>query len=119
MPKTDIPIDRILIRARDGVRIAIDPASIYYLDAERGDTLVRRRGAAELVDVRRLEEIEPLLRPQGFLRIHRSFIVNLRRIREIRSRGRDLEVRLEVPVNKVLPVSRDAAAALLAAFGEA
>jgi DNA-binding LytR/AlgR family response regulator len=117
MPKSDIQLDRILIHARDGRRIAIDPATIYYLDADGGDTIVRRRSAAELIDVRRLEEIEPILRPHGFLRIQRSYLVNLRRVREIRSRGRDLEVRLE-PLNKVLPVSRDAARALLSAFGD-
>jgi DNA-binding LytR/AlgR family response regulator len=42
------------------------------------------------------------------VRIHRSFAVNLGRVRELRQRGDGAgwEVRLEPPVNRVLPVSR-------------
>ncbi|MCI0854967.1 MAG: LytTR family transcriptional regulator DNA-binding domain-containing protein, partial [Chloroflexi bacterium] len=41
--------------------------------------------------------------------IHRSYIVNLNRARELRARGeRDSEIKLDPPVNKVLPVSRTA-----------
>ncbi|MFV2045177.1 MAG: LytTR family transcriptional regulator DNA-binding domain-containing protein [Anaerolineales bacterium] len=44
-----------------------------------------------------------------FFRIHRSYIVNLNRARELRARGeRDSEIKLDPPVNKVLPVSRTA-----------
>jgi hypothetical protein len=45
-------------------------------------------------------------------------VVNLRRIRELRPRGRDWEVRLDPPVNLVLPVSRNAASGLFRLFGE-
>jgi len=37
---------------------------------------------------------------------------------EVRTRGADWELRLDPPVNVVLPVSRSALAALWAAFGE-
>ena len=52
------------------------------------------------------------------LEIHREYAVELRRIREIRRRdeGRDWEVKLEPPVNRVLPVSRGALAKLWRAF---
>ena len=60
----------------------------------------------------------PLFVPHGFLQIHREYVVNLRRIRLIRRRdeGRDWEVTLEPPVNRVLPVSRGALAELGKAF---
>ena len=55
----------------------------------------------------------------GFLRIHRNHAVNLARIQEIRRRkGReDWEVKLEPPVNQVLPVSRNQIGKQLKAFG--
>ena len=43
-----------------------------------------------------------------FFRILRSYIVNINRVLELRLRGRrDYEVKMDPPVNKVLPVSRD------------
>ena len=61
----------------------------------------------------------PFFEPHGFLRISREAAVNLRRIRDIRLRpsGRDWEVKLEPPVNKVLPVSRGALGKLWRAYG--
>jgi hypothetical protein len=46
--------------------------------------------------------------------------VNLRRVRELRPRdeGDDWEVRLEPPVNRVLPVARGELARLESAFGD-
>ena len=49
-----------------------------------------------------------------------GYAVNLRRVRELRPRdeGDDWEVRLEPPVNRVLPVARGELARLEAAFGD-
>ena len=115
-------LDRILLKLEDGSRIvrpAVDPADVYFLESDGGDTLVRLRGAKRLRDVRPLAELLPLFEPFGFLRIHRSYAVNLRRVRELRPReqGDDWEVKLEPPVNRVLPVARDDRARLEAAFG--
>jgi DNA-binding LytR/AlgR family response regulator len=59
------------------------------------------------------------LGPVGFVRIHRNHAVHPGRIREIRpdADGSGYEVRLEPPVNKVLPVSRRLLATLLRAYG--
>jgi DNA-binding LytR/AlgR family response regulator len=115
--------DRVLLHVRRGPRVvkrAVDPADVFFLEADGGDTLVRLRGATRLRDVRRLAAVAPLFEPFGFLEIHRSYAVNLRRVRELRPRGDgdDWEVKLEPPVNRVLPVARDALARLEAAFGE-
>lgn len=116
-------LDRVLLHVRRGSRVvkrAVDPADVYFLEAEGGDTLVRLRSARRLRDVRRLAEVAPLFEPFGFLPIHRAFAVNLRRVRELRLRddGPDWEVKLEPPVNRVLPVARGELARLEAAFGE-
>ena len=70
-------------------------------------------------DLRHLGTLIKQFLPYGFLRIHRNHAVNLARIQEIRRRkGReDWEVKLEPPVNRVLPVSRGQVGKLLKVFG--
>ena len=53
--------------------------------------------------------MEEILTPLGFVRIHRSFLVNPDRILELRRRrdGRGWEVVMAPPVNRVLPVSEE------------
>ncbi len=115
--------DRVLLHLADGRRPPQDPREIFFVEADRGDSLVRLRGRKRLRDVRELGEIEELLAPHGFFRIHRDTLVNLRRVRDIRPAGDGggdgWEVKLDPPVNRVLPVSRRRASDLFAAFGEA
>lgn len=116
-------LDRVLLHVRRGSRLvkrAVDPADVYLLEADGGDTLVRLRGSRPVRDARRLAEVAALFEPFGFLSIHRAHAVNLRRVRELRPRedGADWEVKLEPPVNRVLPVARGELARLEAAFGE-
>ena len=101
--------DRILLRLQDGRRIPVNPKEIYLLEAEGGETLVRTRRAQTLTDVRQLRELFDAFEPFGFAMIHRSWAVNLRRVREIRpAADSGWEVKLDPPVNRVLPVSRRA-----------
>ncbi len=111
--------DRILLHLQDGRRIPVDPQEIYLLEAEGGETLVRARQAQPLLDVRQLSELIDAFRPHGFAQIHRSWAVNLRRVREIRPASEGgWEVKLDPPVNQVLPVSRRRISALWVRFGE-
>lgn len=114
----DRGLDRVLLHVGDGLRHVVDPEDVYYLEAQDEDTLVRLRSAQPLVDMRPLGELVPLFAPYGFLQIHREHVVNLRRVNLIRRRdeSRDWEVKLEPPVNRVLPVSRGALAKLWRAF---
>jgi len=111
-------LDRVVLHLGDGVRRVVDPADVYYLETRDDDTRVRLRSARPLVDMRPMGELLPHFAPHGSLQIHREYVVNLRRIRLIRRRdeGRDWEVKLEPPVNRVLPVSRGALAKLGKAF---
>lgn len=48
-------LDRVLLHVRRGswqVKRAVDPADVYFLEADGGDTLVRLRGSCRLRDVR-------------------------------------------------------------------
>jgi DNA-binding LytR/AlgR family response regulator len=111
--------DRILLHLQDGRRIPVDPQEIYLLEAEGGETLVRTRHAKPLTDVRQLSELVDAFEALGFAQIHRSWAVNLRRVREIRpSPDGGWEVKLDPPVNRVLPISRRRISALWERFGE-
>ena len=112
--------DRVLLHLDRDLRRVTDPDDIYFLEADGGDTLVRLRGRRRSRDVRRLRDMVATLAPFGFLLIHRSYAINLIHLREIRRRdeSRGWEVRLNPPVNRILPVSRSYEGALWAAFGE-
>lgn len=115
---TERVLDRVVLHLGDGDRRVVDPADVYYLEAKGDDTRVRLRSARPLVDMRPMGYLLPHFLPHGFLQIHREYAVNLRHIRQIRRRhdSRDWEVKLEPPVNRVLPVSRGAVAKLWKAF---
>ena len=80
----------ILIHLRDFVRRPIDPADIYYLEADGDETLIRGRSSKLLRDVRSLGELSPAfenLPKPGFVRIHSNHTVNPHHIRELRHRA--------------------------------
>ena len=111
---------RILIHISRSEHRVLDPEDVYFLRASGGETEVRLRSRIPLVDVRPIGEVAPLFEPFGFVRIHREQAVNLARIRVLRLQadGRDWELKLEPPVNKVLSIARDRLAGLRAALGE-
>jgi DNA-binding LytR/AlgR family response regulator len=77
---------RLLLHLAPGLRQAMDPDDIFFVEATGDDTRVRTRAARALRDVRPLGEIEPLLLRRGFLRTHRNYLVNSRRVRQVRRR---------------------------------
>ena len=82
---------RILLHPADSLLVPIDPSHVYYLEAVGGESLIRIRRS----------------RPQ-----------NLARIRQIRRRkgSLDWELKLQPPVNRILPISRNALTKLKTAF---
>lgn len=114
------PARRVLLHLADGRRIPVEPEEVFLLEADGDETSVRTRGRRRLRDVRSLGEILGRFPRQLFVRVHRSHVVNVDRVAEIRRRPnrRDWEVRLEPPVNAVVPVSREELAALWEAYGE-
>lgn len=111
--------ERILLHLRGGLRRPVDPDDVYFVEAADGDCLVRFRGSRRVRDVRTFGAVAEVLEAHGFVRIHRGHAVNVRRVREIRPvRDGGWEVRLDPPVNRVLPVSRRQASELFEAYGE-
>jgi DNA-binding LytR/AlgR family response regulator len=109
---------KVLLHLADRVRRVVDAGDIYYLEAQGDETDVRLRTGRPLRDVRSLGEVLGDLGPLGFVRIHRNHAVHPGHVLEIRpiTSGSGWEVRLQSPVNKVLPVSRRSLAVLLAAY---
>ena len=120
MPPAASLSDRVLLHVTPARRIVVEPYDVYLLEADRNDTIVRKRGRHTIRDVRQLGQIAAVFSRHGFHRIHDKWCVNLRRIREIRRQrdGRDWEVVMQPPVNRVLSVSRARLPGLLRHFGE-
>ena len=98
---------KVLLHVSDGLRRVVETSQVYYLEATGGDTILRRPCAGKLRDIRRLGQIHSVWKRLGFVRVHRNHAVNLDRILEIplRDNGKDWELKLAPPVNRVLPVS--------------
>jgi len=111
-------VGRVLLRLSEFRHVPVDPAEVYFLEAVGEHTMVCLRSKKRLRDLRRLGTLLKQFAPYGFIRVHRNHAVNLARIQEIRQRkGRqDWEVKLEPPVNRVLPVSRGEVGKLVKAF---
>jgi DNA-binding LytR/AlgR family response regulator len=111
---------RIAIKVSTRRFVLLDVDEIYFLESDGHDTWVRTARKNRLRSVRSLGELEKIMRPLGFSRIHKSYLVNLDRVREVRLRkgdDNDWEIKLEPPVNAVLPVGRAHLAGLRRALG--
>jgi DNA-binding LytR/AlgR family response regulator len=111
---------RALLHLGDGRRVPIEHVEVFFLQSVGDETEVRTRGRRRLRDVRSLGEVLESFPAGLFVRVHRSFAVNVDRVAEVRRRpsSRDWELRLEPPVNRVLPVARGRLEALWEAYGE-
>jgi LytTr DNA-binding domain len=119
-PRMEPTTDRVLLHLGRDRRRAIDAGEVYFLEATGEATLVRLRSSKRFADVRALGKLGPLLAPFGIVRVHRNHAVNVHHVLEIRRRSGDAdwEVKLDAPVNEVLPVGRTYLKRLWAAFGE-
>jgi DNA-binding LytR/AlgR family response regulator len=100
---------KIAVRVTAGRVLLIDAAEIYFIEARDHTCLIRTARKRSYPTTMRIAEWEKALSGAGFIRVHRSLLVNLDRVREIRTRRgdhNDWELKLDPPVNAVLPVSR-------------
>jgi len=81
------PIERVLIR--DGARVQVIPVGrIDYVEAQDDYLAICAEGRQWLKN-QRMAELESQLDPRAFLRVHRSYIVNLGAIARIEPAGKD------------------------------
>jgi sigma-54 dependent transcriptional regulator, acetoin dehydrogenase operon transcriptional activator AcoR len=85
-PRADGVPKRVLAVRADHI-VLLSPEEIRYAEAARHDVwLVTDRGRMRAV-VHGIDNLERELAPFGFLRVHRGYVVNLARIREIAECG--------------------------------
>jgi DNA-binding LytR/AlgR family response regulator len=108
---------RLAVETPEGPVLLFDAADIFYLEAEEHDTLVRTARGKPYRSQRRLGELLARLPRPPFFRCHEKYVVNLARVRSIEKDGRDRQLRLDPPVNKVLPLARGRASALQKVLG--
>ena len=95
--------DRIPVR--DGARVFIVPVSkLEYVEAQDDYVALASEGKKHLKQ-QTIASLEAALDPSRFLRIHRSYIVNLERVTRIEPYGKDSHVAV-LTSGTQLPVSR-------------
>ncbi len=90
---------RFLVLRSEGKEVRVDPAQIRYIEGMSEYVKIWRDGDSQpLVVLERLKNLENTLPAGSFLRIHRSYIVNLARIRISGRDGVTLDDGTSLPV---------------------
>jgi two-component system LytT family response regulator len=96
-------LDRIAVR--DGTRVFIIPvAKLEYAEAQDDYVALAAEGKKHLKQ-QTISSLESALDPQRFMRIHRSYIVNLERVAKVEPYGKDRHIAV-LANGTQLPVSR-------------
>lgn len=97
------PLQRVLIR--DGSRVHVLPVEkIDYIQAQ-DDYVCFKSGGKEYLKQEALADLETLLDPSRFIRIHRSYILNIDRLAKLELYAKDSHVAILTDGTQ-LPVSR-------------
>jgi two-component system, LytTR family, response regulator len=84
------PLERVLVK--DGSKVHVIPIDrIDYIEAQDDYVSIKTEGKAHLKQ-QRMAELEKLLNPQKFVRVHRSYILNVERIARIELYAKDSRV---------------------------
>jgi PAS domain-containing protein len=100
------PADRV-IALRDDRWVLLDPREIRYAETDRDNVWLVTDQGRLLAAARGLDRLEQELTGRGFLRVHRGFLVNLRRVREIEQGFRGaLLLATDTRSHETVPVAR-------------
>lgn len=103
------PLQRVLIR--DGSRVHVLPVEkIDYVEAQ-DDYVCFKAGGREYLKQEVMADLETLLDPTRFIRIHRSYILNIERLAKLELYAKDSHVAI-LTDGAQLPVSRSGYARL-------
>jgi two-component system LytT family response regulator len=101
--RREVPAHRILVR--DGSRVHVVPVDeLDYVEAQDDYVCLHTRGRRHLKE-QTMGDIEAVLDPARFVRIHRSFILNIERLARVEPYAKDSRVAILRDGTK-LPVSR-------------
>jgi two-component system LytT family response regulator len=97
------PVDRLLVR--DGVRVHVIPVEkIDFIESQDDYVSIRSEGVSHLKQ-QTLADLESSLDPRRFVRIHRSYILNVERLSKLELYAKDSRVAILADGSR-LPVSR-------------
>jgi len=96
-------LERVLVRDGSDVRV-IPTEEVDYIEA-RDDAVAIHVGGESHLKAQRLSTLEERLDPKRFIRVHRSFILNIDRLRSIELYAKDSRIAILEDGTKV-PVSR-------------
>jgi two-component system LytT family response regulator len=98
-----VPLTRLLVR--EGPQVHVIPVEALDVAEARDDYLCLRAGGRKFRKEQTLSELEAQLDPVKFVRVHRSFIVNVERVARIERYAKDSRLVVLRDGSK-LPVSR-------------
>jgi two-component system LytT family response regulator len=107
--------ERIVVK--DGTRVHIFPASKLDFAEAQDDYVALASQGKKYLKQQTISSLEASLDPQNFVRVHRSYIVNLERVTRLEPYGKDSHVVILSDGSR-LPVSRAGLARLKEFLGE-
>lgn len=98
------PLDRVLVRDGGAIHV-VRPSDIDWIEARDDAVSIRRRDGSELRKQVGLGELARRLDPGRFVRVHRSYLLNVERLAGLELYAKDSRVAL-LPDGSRIPVSR-------------
>ena len=90
--KPDILPEKISLATQQAIHF-VSPANIVYCESDSNYTKIYFSDKSKLVVSKTLKEIEEVLLPYGFFRIHHSYIINLKQVsRYVKADGGSIEM---------------------------
>lgn len=92
--------EQLVLTRDDGQTVSLDPKKLVYVEASGKSQKLCFSSDSPVLVRSSLHELETLLAPHGFIRIHKGFLVNYRFIRKITSRSVLLDTDGDLPVGR-------------------
>ena len=93
------PKDLTVTVKTEGRIIQMKTSSILYIEVRKDRILFFRKDGADVTSLMSMKEVEEILPPSRFLRVHRSFIVNLDNV-EVVERNRIIFGQTYIPISE-------------------
>ena len=101
------PVSRRVIALRQDRWVLLEPAEIRFAEVDHNNVWLMSDQGRLLAATRGLDHLEQQLEGRGFLRVHRRFLVNLNRIREIEAGFKgSLFLHTDTRTHESIPVAR-------------
>ena len=112
------PVARRVVALRQDRWVLLEPAEIRFAEVDHNNVWLMSDQGRLLAATRGLDHLEQQLRDKGFIRVHRRFLVNLNRIREIEQGFKgSLFLHTDTRTHESVPVARRHMADVRRAFG--